>query len=139
MKYLVLFVLIIGIYIRPGFASDAADNDTTAIHVRVAAGQFQLEPNLDSNLIKIDNHLAEAAAKNVDLIVFPELALTGYPPKDIEKLDYVNQKKTVGALEYIQKRANELSIAVAVGAAWKDEKNVWRNRAFFINEKGNQK
>ncbi len=68
--------------------------DSTGVHLRVAAGQFQLEPNLKKNLEKIDEFLNKAADKKVDLIVFPELALTGYPPKDIETLNYVDQGKT---------------------------------------------
>jgi predicted amidohydrolase len=110
--------------------------DTTEVQIRVAAGQFQLEPDLGKNFKKIEQFLLEAAEKDVDLIVFPELALTGYPPGDIESLNYVRHDKTQEALIDIQKRARELSIAVAVGAAWKDEKNTWRNRAFFIDENG---
>jgi NAD+ synthase (glutamine-hydrolysing) len=130
-KYIFIFMYTFFVGLSSTFASD-----TTGVHLRVAAGQFQLQPDLKKNLDKIDKFLAEAAAKRVDLIVFPELALTGYPPKNIESLNYVNQKETEKALNYIQKRAKELSIALAVGAAWKDEKNIWRNRAFFIDEKG---
>jgi len=110
--------------------------DTTDVKLRVAAGQFQLEPNLKKNLEKIDEYLTEASDKKVDLIVFPELALTGYPPKDMEALNYVDQEKTEEALQYLQKRAKELAIAIAVGAAWKDEQDIWRNRAFFVDENG---
>jgi NAD+ synthase (glutamine-hydrolysing) len=130
---IVLLILFVGPLMV--FAADGI-GDTTAIRLRVAAGQFQLEPDLNKNLANIDTFLNKAAAKKVDLIVFPELALTGYPPKDITALDYVNQEKTVKALEYLQKRAKLLSIAVAVGAVWKDKKSIWRNRAFFIDENG---
>ncbi len=116
--------------------SSAFAADTTDVHLRVAAGQFQLEPDLKKNLEKIDDFLSRAADKKVDLIVFPELALTGYPPKDIESLNYVNQQKTQKALEFLQQQAKKLSIAIAVGAVWKDEKKIWRNRAFFIDDKG---
>jgi predicted amidohydrolase len=116
--------------------SSAFASDSTGIQIRVAAGQFQLEPDLKKNLTKIKDFLTKAAAKKVDLIVFPELSLTGYPPKGIESLNYVDQGKTEEALKYLQKRAVELSIAIAVGAAWKDEKDIWHNRAFFIDENG---
>ena len=35
-----------------------------------------------------------------------------------------------------QKRAGELSIAIAIGTGWKDENGVWRNRAYFIDDEG---
>ena len=116
--------------------TSAFANDTTGIKIRDAAGQFQLEPNLKMNLQMIDEYLLQSAEKEVDLIVFPELALTGYPPAGKESLDYVRQEETAEALEYIKQRAKQLSIALAVGAAWKDDKNIWRNRAFFIDENG---
>jgi len=107
------------------------------IMLRVAAGQFQLQPNLDDNIESIKKMLERASKKNVDIIVFPECGLTGYPASDKESLDYVNQNRTEKALEEVQKLAKELHLAVAIGAAWKDdEENLWRNRAFLINENG---
>ena len=78
MRYICTFLILFLIGSSWAFAADS-----TGVHLRVAAGQFQLEPDLEKNLKKIDDYLSEAAAQSVDLIVFPELALTGYPPKDI--------------------------------------------------------
>jgi predicted amidohydrolase len=47
--------------------------DTSGVQLRIAAGQFQLEPDLKKNLTKIDDFLNQAASKKVDLIVFPNL------------------------------------------------------------------
>ena len=136
MKSLMIAFLNLSVLWYWGFAMDNPDIDSTGVSLRVAVGQFKLEPDLEKNLKKIQEYLDDAAAKNVDLIVFPELALTGYPPKDIKKLDYVNQKKTEEALLIIQNRAKELSIAIAMGIVWLDHESVWRNRAIFINEQG---
>jgi hypothetical protein len=92
---IVLSLMSVFIGITQIFASEKMAGDTTGVHLPVAAGQFQLEPNLEANLEKINDFLDQAAKRNVELIVFPELALTGYPPKDIQLLDYINQKKTV--------------------------------------------
>ena len=46
----------------------------------------QLNPvvgDLDGNLAKLEKALARAAAGNADLLVLPELFLTGYPPRDL--------------------------------------------------------
>jgi len=41
--------------------SSAFAADSTGVHLRVAAGQFQLEPDLKKNLEKIDEFLTKAA------------------------------------------------------------------------------
>jgi len=111
--------------------------DSCGIQIRVAAGQFSLEPDLKVNLKKINIIIDEAAILDVDLIVFPELGLTGYPPSDYENIDYINQERTEEAIKELQRRAINLSMAIAIGLGWKDEKGIWRNRAYFIDNKGN--
>lgn len=111
--------------------------DTAGIRIRVAAGQFQLEPDLQANLQKINAFLDHANADDVELIVFPEMALTGYPPPGYTNIDFIVQENTEKALKQLQIRAGELSMAIAIGAGWKDKDGAWRNRAFFIDEKGN--
>ncbi len=111
--------------------------DSNEISIRVAAAQFELKPDLEANLKNIQKFIAEAAARQVDLIVFPELGLTGYPPRDYTSIEYIRQEETEKALKILQEKAREHTMAIAIGAGWKDEGGVWRNRAFFIDEKGN--
>lgn len=129
-----LLLLIIGL--EPDYASEDAQNPGKSVQIRVAAGQFQLQPELSANLKAINKLLEQASEKKVELIVFPECALTGYPPKDCKSLDYIKQDQTEKALKQLQQRAKELSIAIAIGVGWKDEQNAWRNRAFLIDENG---
>jgi NAD+ synthase (glutamine-hydrolysing) len=52
--------------------------------VRVALGQFNaVVGDLDGNAEKMRNIYAEALRSDVDLLVFPELAVCGYPPEDL--------------------------------------------------------
>jgi len=39
--------------------------------------------DLEGNVKKIEDFIAMAKKKNVDLVAFPELAVTGYPPQDL--------------------------------------------------------
>jgi len=39
--------------------------------------------NLEGNRSKIADFLKQAKASGADLVVFPELAITGYPPEDL--------------------------------------------------------
>jgi len=104
--------------------------------VRVACGQFELKTDLKANLEKIEDYLERAGKAQVDLIVFPELALTGYPPRDCTSLDFVDQDRTQAALARLRQRAGDLGVALAVGTAWREPTGGWRNRAYFIDQTG---
>jgi NAD+ synthase (glutamine-hydrolysing) len=52
----------------------------------VRLGLAQINPtvgDLDGNVALIADRLVEAAAQECDLVLFPELAVTGYPPEDL--------------------------------------------------------
>ncbi|MHC4459223.1 MAG: nitrilase-related carbon-nitrogen hydrolase, partial [Planctomycetota bacterium] len=52
--------------------------------MRVALGQFNaVVGDLAGNAEKMRKNYAEAIKSNVDLLVFPELAVCGYPPEDL--------------------------------------------------------
>jgi NAD+ synthase (glutamine-hydrolysing) len=52
--------------------------------VRIALGQFNaVVGDLDGNAEKMRNIYTEVLASDVDLLVFPELAVCGYPPEDL--------------------------------------------------------
>ena len=52
--------------------------------VRIALGQLNLTVgDLDGNVTRMTEAAAEATKAGADLIVFPELAITGYPPEDL--------------------------------------------------------
>ncbi|MBN1350018.1 carbon-nitrogen hydrolase family protein [candidate division KSB1 bacterium] len=104
--------------------------------LRAAVGQFQLKPNIDANLKAIESMLEIAAHNDAELIVFPECALTGYPPPGRDSLDFINQDSTEKVLKYLRQRARDLSMAIALGAGWQDQQAIWRNRAFFIDDTG---
>src|SRR3954469_695409 len=52
--------------------------------IRVAAAQLNLVVgDLDGNETRILDAYDRAAAVDADLVAFPELAITGYPPEDL--------------------------------------------------------
>jgi len=131
--FIILFVANIGLHAQ---TNPLAITDSNGVHLRVAAAPFQLQPNLEANVKEIDHYLLEAADQEVDLIVFPELALTGYPPQDDTSIGYIHQDKTEKALKMLRQKAKRLELAIAIGVGWKDEEGIWRNRAYFIDEQG---
>ena len=52
--------------------------------LRIAMAQINpLVGDIQGNADKIKNYIKHAQNENVDVITFPELALTGYPPEDL--------------------------------------------------------
>jgi NAD+ synthase (glutamine-hydrolysing) len=52
--------------------------------IRIALAQINVTVgDLEGNKQKVLHHLDRARALGVDLIAFPELVITGYPPEDL--------------------------------------------------------
>ena len=81
----------------------------------IAAYQFDICGRTNDNLIVILKAIREAASKGVDLIVFPECALSGYPPYDRACSDEVDEAETVQALKTVRNLSDELGIHVILG------------------------
>ncbi len=78
----------------------------------------QLNPivgDIDGNLKKTNDVLAEYGGKT-DLIVFPELFLTGYPPRDLlEKPDLIGKAQfAIGKIADVSKHYPDTGILVGV-------------------------
>ena len=103
--------------------------------IRAAASQFRLTTDTETNLRRILTDIDSASERGASVVVFPELALSGYPPEDAESLDYVNQTETESALAAIQEKAKQRAMTVAVGAAWRENTKTYI-RAFLISADG---
>lgn len=103
--------------------------------MRIAIAQLNYHiGNFEGNLDKIRSAVAQAREQNADLVVFGELAITGYPPRDfLEFDDFINRsEKTIQALCKLSK-----DIAIVVGAPSKNpvvEGKDLFNSAYFIHE-----
>jgi NAD+ synthase (glutamine-hydrolysing) len=70
--------------------------------------------DLDANAAKILDFARRAEHAGADLVAFPELALTGYPPRDlVEKRSFLD--RTAAALESIVRESANLDLALVVG------------------------
>ncbi len=91
--------------------------------------------NFESNTKKIIDAIEEAKAQGGDLILFSELSVCGYPPRDfLEFNDFLN--KCNEAIEKIKQHAD--TIAVIVGAPDKNKRTEGKdlhNAAWFLYEK----
>ncbi|MBI5193766.1 MAG: NAD(+) synthase, partial [Nitrospirae bacterium] len=83
--------------------------------LRIALGQINAHVgDMKGNVEKIIDFTIDAGKKGVDIISFPELAITGYPPEDLLlKSKFVDDN--YASLEVIAKKTSSLDLAVVVG------------------------
>lgn len=100
--------------------------------LRIALAQINSTVgDLSGNLKKIATLIDEAKAYDADLIAFPELALTGYPPEDLLlKPQFI--KENIEILDQIVVRSE--GIAVVVGFVDRSY-DIYNAAAFICNKK----
>lgn len=91
--------------------------------------------NFESNVQKIIESIHRAKQQNADLVVFSELSVCGYPPRDfLEFEDFIN--KCYAAVDSIKKHAD--TIGVLIGSPSRNlnpEGKDLFNTAFLLHEK----
>ncbi len=99
------------------------------INLRVAMAQINTTVgDLDGNAKKIIEYIEKAEGLKADIVVFPELAVTGYPPEDLLlKADFIRGNKE--SLKKIAKKTK--NITAIVGFA--DKQDAVYNAAGILN------
>lgn len=100
--------------------------------LRVAVVQMRSERDVDANVRKIRTHLKECAEKGVQVVAFPECAVSTYYADFAKTLDGDTLEK---AAAEIAAACREFSINAIVGTATKPD-GVFVNTALFINSRG---
>jgi NAD+ synthase (glutamine-hydrolysing) len=90
--------------------------------MRIALGQINpTVGDLAGNLALMLRFAREAAARNAELIVFPELSITGYPPRDlVEKPSFIERSER--AVEQLAEAAKALPISIIAGYVGRSHK-----------------
>ena len=87
--------------------------------------------DLDGNLALIQRLHAEAAERGADLVVFPELALTGYPLEDLVLKPALLERSAV-LIDQLAAQTAEGGPAILLGAPWAEGKGRPHNGAFLL-------
>jgi NAD+ synthase (glutamine-hydrolysing) len=102
------------------------------MHLRIAIGQINsVVGDLEGNSNKILACIKEAACKDIDLIVFPELSITGYPPEDLLlKPNFIKEN-----IRYLKKISQEIGDIIAIVGFVDERKGDIYNSAAVMNNK----
>src|SRR3990172_125333 len=100
------------------------------INLRIAMAQINTTVgDIDGNAKKIIEYIEKAEGLKADIVVFPELSVTGYPPEDLlMKADFIRGNKE--SLKKIAKKTK--NITAIVGFADKKDDAVY-NAAGILN------
>ena len=102
--------------------------------MRIAAYQFAVTGDMVENFEKIKNAILLAKKNAVQLLVFPECALTGYPPRDIKSSSEVRFDLVEDCCKKLQELSDETGIALLVGTIYRADQIYNRAILFQPNQ-----
>lgn len=105
--------------------------------LRVAAMQCPVTPHLATNRDRILGAIGSAAAEGIELLVFPETALTGYSPTIGHGRAAEEWPAIAQCLGDIARAAGAAGVSTVVGSeAWTGD--AWVNRLYAFSARGEQ-
>ncbi|QND54974.1 carbon-nitrogen hydrolase family protein (plasmid) [Phyllobacterium sp. 628] len=101
--------------------------------MRIAALQMQaICGNVSANLARIEQAAKDAAEDGADLLIAPELALTGYGAGD--KIASLAEGADGGQIKRLQAISKANAIAIVAGFAERDREHVYNSAAFVCGD-----
>ena len=106
--------------------------------MKIGAYQFAVNSDIEYNFAIIKAAINQAVEKDVKLLVFPECALTGYPPRDINHSADVDFIKLNVVYDQLQELVDENGICVIVGSIIEEDDKYYNCAIIFCpyEEKG---
>ena len=97
----------------------------------IGAYQFAVTGNIDHNFRAIKQAIISASKKRVKLLVFPECALTGYPPRDIEHSSSIDLRYMDLCCNELAQLAKTYGMHIVVGAITKHDEYYYNSAIVF--------
>ena len=105
--------------------------------IRIASCQFPISADIMENLRWIEEQLTKAKLRKVDIVHFPECALSGYPGADMETLDDFDWQLLEKATDSVLELAKTFKTWVILGSIHPlSEGNKPHNCLYLINPEG---
>ena len=99
--------------------------------MRLGAYQFAVNGSINENLAKIRDAVCHSAESGVRLLVFPECALTGYPPRNIPASENIDFWLLDDAHNELQTLADRFGMYLIVGTMTKAENSIFNTALCF--------
>ena len=99
--------------------------------MKMGAYQFAVSDEIGKNFEVIKKAIITAVQNDIKLLIFPECALTGYPPRDILNCSMIKFDALEQVYEQLQKLVDDNEIYIIVGTIYK-ENNRYYNSAFVF-------
>lgn len=99
--------------------------------MRTGAYQFSITSDVNSNFNKIKYAMNMAKEKQIKLLVFPECALTGYPPRDLKSSADVDFARLDVIYDQLQQSCNFFDINVIVGTIIQENNKCYNAALLF--------
>ncbi len=99
--------------------------------MKIAAYQFAVTNNIRQNLNTIEKAVIHAAHQDAKLIVFPECALTGYPPRNMENPACISFQILYDAYSTLQCLADKHHMYIVCGTITKDSSGYYNSVVIF--------
>lgn len=103
--------------------------------MKVGAYQFAVTNDISHNLEIIKKAITQASHEDVKLLIFPECALTGYPPRDMESSSSVKFHELTLAYEQLQNLAIAYAMHVVVGTITKEDDKYYNSAIVFTPQR----
>lgn len=103
--------------------------------MRIGAYQFRVTGNIEENRKIILKAISEAVSQKLDLLVFPECALTGYPPYDIPNSAEVDFHHITVCLEELQIISSEKKLCIVLGTILKEMEKIYNSAIAFVPDR----
>ncbi|MBQ7839706.1 MAG: carbon-nitrogen hydrolase family protein [Lachnospiraceae bacterium] len=103
--------------------------------MKIGAYQFAVTGNIKQNMSVIEKAISQAAQEGVEMLIFPECALTGYPPHDMKNSAGVNFAELDAVYEHLQTLADNLKIHIAAGTIMREKDKYYNSGVVFSPDK----
>lgn len=99
--------------------------------MRIGAYQFGVTGNREWNREAIQNAIRRAAFEHVELLVFPECALTGYPPHDLDDPSQLDFEMLKQDYIQIQELSDTYHMHIILGTITKEKRKYYNSAILF--------
>lgn len=101
--------------------------------MKLGAYQFPVAKSIKDNLETVKKAIIKASHEGVKLLVFPECALTGYPPRDFENSSVVNFQELNFAYKQLQSLVDENAIHIIIGTIIQKDKKYYNSAVVIVS------